>query len=186
MKTKYYFSGLIVLVLFFVVSQQRISVPNQEVRFQFSEVVSSQGIKNTLQEVKLQLRDLGASNISVSRDSNGDLKLNYFSNQAVLKVQALIDDLSDTSNNANVQLEISEINTSTPVSSGFDHKIFIEQKSEFDRSGNSNVYTALQPIKYKDIAVAIQNTVALIQNKVLCLSNTLHNIPEVRAGPFTS
>ncbi len=171
------------MLLFFVVNQQRFSVPNQEIKFHFSEFVSSQDVNKTIQEVELQLLDLGATNVLMSKDENGNLTLNYNSDQGVLKIQSLIYKLSDISNNSNIKLDIYEINKPTRPISGFDHKKIIEHKSEFDRSANPNVYTALQPIKYKDLAVAIKNTVALKQNIVFCLSNTLHNIPEVRAGP---
>lgn len=170
-------------MLFFVVNQQRFSAPNQEIKFQFSELVTSQDVNKALQEVELQLLEIGATNIFVSKDENGKLKLNYYSNKGVLKVQSLIYKLSDVSNNSNIKLGVYEIDKPIEPTSGFDHKIVIEHKSELDRSVNSNVYTAIQPIKYKSLAVAIQNTVALKQNIVLCLSNTLHNIPEVRAGP---
>lgn len=171
-------------MLFFVVNQQSISVPNQEIKLQISKVASSQEVNSALLSLELQLHNLGATNISVYKDENGNFKLNYFSNQAVFKVESIVRNLSDISHNSNVKLDVYEIKKSTFPTSGIDYKTFIEHKSEYDRYLNSNVYAAIQTIKYKDLAVAIQYKISLKQNIVLCLSNTLHNIPEVRAGPI--
>lgn len=184
-KTKCYFILLVVIGLFFAVNQQSVVVPNQEIKLQFSEITSKQVVGETLKSVKEQLQALGALKITIIKNEDNSLKVSYFSKETVFKIQELLSDVaaSKTSITSVITLDVYEIKKASTPSSGFEKNSFIEHNKEFDRFVSSNVFMALQLIKYKGLAVSIQDKTALKQNIVLCLSNTLHNIPEVRAGP---
>jgi hypothetical protein len=193
-KTKWYFGGLVAFMLLYVVSQQRETIPNQEIKFEFSEVVSSQEISSLLNHVELQLKAVGATQINVVTDVNGKIKLNYFSEQSAVRIEYLLRhtdkynasqlSLAKAVSKSTIKLDVYDINKPLEPTSGFDDTIIIEHKSEFDRFVGAKTYANTDTIKYIDLALAIQSNKVLKENTIVFLSSTLHNLPEVRAGPL--
>ncbi|RAJ11794.1 hypothetical protein [Olleya aquimaris] len=192
MKLKWYFGALLTALAFFVVSQQQITVPNQEIVLlsSGSQVTTSQ-TEQAITAIKTQLKRLGIENTQVLED-NGVLKITYYSDIDVESVKRIVlegelsyvtDKSSDVPQKDNYKFEVFEINTPTESGIGFDGKYSVEVKQEYTRSSQITV-------SYSAIAENIHQLHQLIQvaqkaNTSISISidKGTFNIPEVRAGP---
>ena len=89
MNSRRYIGALIIILTFLgVASKQSITIPNQEIVLQFTDVeVSSFEAKNTVEIVKQQLRNLGADNIQIKKGQKGTLKITYYSDADVASIK---------------------------------------------------------------------------------------------------
>ncbi|WP_397362092.1 hypothetical protein [Olleya sp. R77988] len=194
MKFKGYIGIIISALTFFVVSQQQITVPNQEIVLQFSETnVSSSQTKEAIAAIKIQLKNIGVENTQLI-EKNGTLKITYYSDitadtvKEILLKQHLVDVVnqdktSDLPIDDNYNLDVFEINKSTEPGVGFDGKHSVEVKQEYTRSSQITVsFSAITENNYQInqlyyIAQKVNTTISIGVDK------GTYNIPEVRAGP---
>lgn len=205
MKAKWYIGVFIFALSLFVVSQQQIAVPNQEIVVQFSNSEASLlDTQQTIVIVKKQLQDIGAENIQVITNENGTLKITYFSDLDVASVKEI---LSGNSNNVfgftsvlnnekpnetpfgedtnSYQLDIYKIQKDTDKDCN-SKGLALELKTENIRFFNPDVYFTKIEIEVSE-SIKIEKVAYVIQsNKAAEIDNSTHNIPEVRAGPMAS
>lgn len=204
MNQKWYLSTLIViLTLIGVVSQQQISVPNQEIVLQFTDVgVTTEEAQNTLEIVKKQLQDLGAENIQIKEDETGGLKIIYYSDSDVaiikdtlskeksLALYKLQDQGKDTSkfpsdrNNIPYHLEVHEIQKGQDVNWVLNGTFVSQLKTKSQRFLNSNVLVYFTNTDFGTKEDLVKVTYIISRNIAIAIDNSSRNIPEVRAGPI--
>ena len=203
MKSKWYISALIlILTLFGAISQQQITVPNQEIVLQFTDAsITSKDTQNTIAIVKKQLQDIGVSNIQVKETENGKLKITYYSDADVASIKKTFSKeknltLDYTFNNQNEEpskrpfdenaisynLDIYEIQNGNDVEWDLNGTSVVELKSESNRLSNPNIYAFINAV---EITENIEKVAYKIHyNIAIAIDNTSHKIPEVRAGPL--
>lgn len=204
MIARWYISVLIFsLTLFGAVSQQQILVPNQEIVLQFEDVdLTSKQTENTVAIVKQQLQDLGAENIQVLSLENGTLKITYYSdaqvssiketfseeNNLALHLTSQIQDEDSSSfpfeeSNISYNLDVYEIQNGHDSGWGFDGAISLEFEPKSDRFLDPNDLSN-QHVVYQYEDYLIQVAYKTCREITIQISDPLHTIPEVRAGPI--
>ena len=191
------------LTLFGVVSQQQIEVPNQEIVLQFVDVdLTSNAVQNTIEVVKKQLRDVGGSHIQVKALENGKLRISYFSDADISSVKkAFSDDLysalsyaskSNGNDSSKAPLEhssieydfdIYEIQSSSNTGWDFDGAIVLQLDTKSDRFLEPNLSLSIGFIETISTKNSYKTSYKVCENVSLTFSESLHVIPEVRAGP---
>lgn len=203
MKSKWYISALIlILTLFGAISQQQITVPNQEIVLQFTDAsITSKDTQNTIAIVKRQLQDLGVSNIQVKETENGKLKISYYSDTDIASVKERFSKeknltLDYTFNNENedsskdpfddknitYNLDIYEIQNGSDVEWDLNGTSVVELKSESNRFSNPNIYAFINAVEINESIEKV--AYKTYYNIAIAIDNTSHKIPEVRAGPL--
>ncbi|MFD2823196.1 hypothetical protein ACFS5M_05910 [Lacinutrix iliipiscaria] len=204
MKTRWYFSALIILALFGALSQQQNTVPNQEIVLQFVDAnISSPQAQKTIANVKAQLQTLGVHNIQVVENIDaGTLKITYYSDADVTHVKSILSndeklELGFATTNqhedpirfpsekeaATYNFDVYKIADTNDSNSGFGGKYAIQLNQEFDRFFNPTIYplgnlikTSIESNNVK-VAYTVNNEIAV------AINNIPHQIPEGRAGP---
>lgn len=191
------------LTLFGVVSQQQIAVPNQEIVLQFEDVnLTSNQTEDAVANVKQQLQDLGAKNIKVLSLDAGKLKITYFSDADIASIKQLFLDqetlalqfTSQSQNNDSSKLPFQESSITFDINvyeiqngqhSGwdFDGAISLDVEVKSDRFLDPN-YISTENKGYDYIDNLIHVTFKIRKAVTIQLSDPLHVIPEVRAGPI--
>jgi len=191
------------LTLFGVVAQQHILVPNQEIVLQFEDVdLTSKQTENTVAIVKQQLQDIGAENIQVLSLENGTLKITYYSDTEVAIIKETFSEENnlvihlttqtqdeDSSNfpfeesNISYNLDVYEIQNGHDSGWGFDGAIGLEFEPKSDRFLDPN-YPSIEHIGYQYEDYLIQVAYKTRREITIQISDPLHTIPEVRAGPI--
>mgnify|MGYP000185294890 CR=1 FL=1 len=192
------------LTLFGVVSQQHIAVPNQEIVLQFQDVdLASNQTVDAVAKVKEQLQALGAKNIQVLSLNTGKLKITYFSDADISSIKQLFRDQetlalqftsqSQDQNSSELPFEDSKISYDINVykiqnaqHSGwdFDGAISLEIEVKSDRFLDPN-YFSVEHIGYEYSDNLIHVTYKIRKAIAIQISDPLHTIPEVRAGPIS-
>ncbi|MGB5419230.1 hypothetical protein [Algibacter sp.] len=191
--------------MFGVVSQQQIAVANQEIILQFQNAdLTSRQTETTVANVKQQLQDLGAENINVLSLENGKLKITYFSDADIVSIKETLSDANhvalhltpstsqekDSKNypfedsNISYNLDVYEIQNGHNSGWGFDGAISLEIESKTDRFLDPN-YLSVGSLVYQYEENQIQVTYKIRRDVTIQISNPLHIIPEVRAGPIS-
>ncbi|SFJ46578.1 hypothetical protein [Olleya namhaensis] len=194
MKSKWYFGIVITALAFFVVCQQEMTVPNQQIVFQFTDNQTTVSqTETTIAVVKRQLKSIGVKNTSII-EQNGTLKITYYSDATVASVKAILlkekliklvgqDKPSDNPQSQNYNFDVFEIKTTTQSGTGFDGKYFVEAKQEYTRA--SQVTVSFSAISENIIQL---NQPIVVGEKVntnisISIDKGTFNIPEGRAGP---
>lgn len=194
MKSKWYFGILITALAFFVVCQQEMTVPNQQIVFQFSDNQTTVSqTEATIAVVKHQLKNIGVKNTTVV-EQNGTLKITYYSDASVAIVKAVLlkEKLikavaanlpSDNPLHQNYNFDVFEIKTATESGVGFDGKYIVEAKQEYTRASQVTVsFSAIsENIIQLDQPVVVGKKVNT--NISISIDKGTFNIPEGRAGP---
>ncbi|WGD33831.1 hypothetical protein [Olleya sp. YS] len=193
MKFTRYFGIIIAALAFFVVSQQQITVPNQEIvlHSSSSQFTASQ-TEQAITTIKTQLKSLGIENIHVL-DQNGTLKIIYYSDIDVESVKHAIldggelvyvtDKQSDVPQRENYKFDVFEINTSTESGIGFDGKFIVEVKQEYTRASQITVTFSAIAENINPLQQLIQVAQKVNTSISIGIDKGTFNIPEVRAGP---
>lgn len=202
MNSKWYLSTLILIVAFLGLSQQQVTVPNQEIVVQFdNDEVSYSDAQNAIAIVRKQLQRIGVHKIQVRESVDGSLKITYYSeidvtgiekifsheNSVALGYSAYNQSESGSSfpseNDSNTyKFNVSEIQASFDDASDF--KGFLLSHSEkIERPCNPFLY-----ISFVNTFVSEEHRIDKIQFAVQqhvfsATDNSSHTIPEVRAGP---
>ncbi len=200
MKLKRYISALIIILTLLGLSQQQMSVPNQEIVMQFSDdELSSDDAQNAIAIIKNQLQTIGVDNIQVREVADGILRITYYSDIDVASIKDILskeknlklgytsqDDESsripsdDESNSYN--LDVYEIQKDSDSEWDLEGTLVLELKPDGDRFSNPKVFASIDEI---DVDVDITRVAYKVHNNIaIAIDNTSYKIPEVRAGPF--
>ena len=203
MKAQWYISTLIIILsLFGVVSQQQITVPNQEIVLQFTDAsITSEDTQNTIAVVKKQLLDIGVSNIQINETESGTLKITYYSDADVTSIRETFSKeknltLDYTFNNQNkdtskrpfkehtisYNLDIYEIQNGSDTEWDLNGTSVVELKFESNRFSNPNIYAFINAVQINENIEKV--TYKSHYNIAIAIDCTSHKIPEVRAGPL--
>ena len=168
--------GLSILFFFaaFVAQKEYTAAPNQEISIDLESVVASK--YSTLEQLQNELTLLGVENISISKNDTS-VTISYYS---VLNVVAIQKALQSTQKD----VKVSTITKSQDLPSGFNDKLLTERKTEADRFVVSSFNALLKASEVNPEQLNGFKTVSFSLETKSHTSNTLHNIPEVRAGPF--
>jgi hypothetical protein len=191
------------LTLFGVVSQQQITLPNQEIVLQFEDVnLTSNQTGEAVTAIKQKLQGLGAKNIKVLTLQEGKLKITYFSDEDIASIkQQFLDQetltlqltsqskdnnpsqLPTQESNVNYDINVYEIQNSQHSGWDFDGAIASDTEVKSDRFLDPN-YFAKESAGYDYTDSLIQITYKIRKAITIQISDALHTIPEVRAGPI--
>ncbi|GAA3637637.1 hypothetical protein [Flavivirga jejuensis] len=203
MKTKWYFSTLVITLTLLGICQERFSVPNQEIVMKFIyEEVSSGEVQEAIAVVKKQLQILGADNIQVGEKEDGSLKITYYSDVNVANIKKILSKGKDldigfassnqdqehskfpsSENTTGYNLDVYEIQKGTDGDSSLNGTLVVELKHEYDRFTNPFLYVGAVNSKERDQIVKV--AYILRRNIAIAIDNISHNVPDVRAGPNT-
>ena len=205
MKKRWYISTLVVILTFLgVVCHEQISVPNQEILLQFANIeTTTNQAQKTIAIVKKQLQDLGVQNIQVAKIEKGSLRIAYYSNTDVASIKEIFSKekhivldysafnqeeapIKSPSNDDSFSydLDVYEIENDNHSESGLSGKYVLEPKLDNDRFFNPNVYLSANNINISEKDRIVKVTYKTRRNITATIDNTLHKIPEVRAGPI--
>ncbi|MBD3864548.1 hypothetical protein [Olleya marilimosa] len=194
MKSKWYFGIVITALTFFVVSQQQITVPNQEIVFQFSDNQATVSqTEKAIHAVKAQLQNIGVKNTQVF-EQNGILKISYYSDITIAEVKSILlneklifNNTKGTQNDnpldSSYNVDVFEIKPATESGVGFDGKIIVEAKQEYTRA--SQIVLSFSAITEGIIQLTLPvNVTHKVNTKIsISIDKGSFNIPEGRAGP---
>ncbi|WP_405369690.1 hypothetical protein [Nonlabens sp. Asnod2-A12] len=201
MNVKWYIGALIAIISYFVVEQQSVDVPNQEVLLTFIQGENTSSKDLAIETVKAQLLSLGARNVTISSLDNGSLKVSYYSHLAIQNVkEQLFTSLDDSTevatalyhvgdkpvkeNIRDYQIDVYEIQEN--VVSGFDNegKCYFELKQDYNRG--SQVLGFVSPVVTIDSRNQLTAIAVKVRGDVLfAFNDSTYKIPEVRAGPIS-
>ncbi len=204
MKTKWYFGTFIFLLTLFVVNQQQISIPNQQIVIQFANnEVTSVEVQQTIVTIKKQLKLIGVEHIQIRESEHGSLKISYFSDVNIASIKKIISEenkfqlgvspvfQNETSNEApskeksNIyKLDVYEIQKGDDSEKDL-NRLALELKPEVDRFYKPNVYFLKIEIDVWKTNKIEKVTFAIQKNIATEIDNASHIIPEVRAGPIS-
>ncbi len=204
MIARWYISILIFgLTLFGVVSQQQITLPNQEIVLQFEDVnLTSNQAQEAVAAIKQQLHGLGVKNIKVLALEEGKLKITYYSDADIASIKQLFLDqetlalqltsqslnnnsskLPPQESNINYDINVYEIQNRLDSGWDFDGAITLDTEVKSDRFLDPN-YFSTESTVYDYTDNLIQITYKIRRAITIQISDALHVIPEVRAGPI--
>ncbi|WP_405377161.1 hypothetical protein [Nonlabens sp. Asnod3-A02] len=201
MNVKWYIGALIAIISYFVVEQQSVDVPNQEVLLTFIQGENTSSKDLAIETVKSQLLSLGARNVTITSLENGSLKVSYYSHLTIQNVkEQLFKDLGDSTDVATAlyhlgdkpvkenirdyQIDVYEIQEN--VVSGFDNegKCYFELKQDYNRG--SQVLGFVSPVVTIDSRNQLTAIAVKVRGDVLfAFNDSTYKIPEVRAGPIS-
>ncbi len=201
MKAKWCFSTLTIILTLFGICQQQISVPNQEIVLQFTNLeITSDEAQNAIAEVKKQLQIIGVDNIQVRKSEEGRLKITYYSDADVASIEKILSsentlELGYTSfgqeehskfpsdkNSNSYRLDIHEIQDANDADWNLEGIYVLELKAESKRFFNPNKYMSFKDIDKRTQIVKV--TYRAHSNSTIAIDNTSRKIPDVRAGPL--
>jgi hypothetical protein len=205
MKKRWYISTLVVILTFLgVVCHKQVSLPNQQIVLQFANVnTTTNQAQKTIAVVKKQLQELGVQNIQVAEIENGNLRIRYYSDTDVASVKKIFSKeknivldyssfnqennpvkLPANDDSLSYNLDVYEIDNGDYSELGFNGKFLLEPKLKNDRFFNPNVYLSANTISISEKDSIVKVTYKIRRNITIIIDNTLHKIPEVRAGPI--
>ncbi|WP_299125336.1 hypothetical protein [uncultured Winogradskyella sp.] len=202
MKTKLQFGILVLLLAFLSRQLEDSTVPNQQMVIQFSdENISVEDAENTIEAIHAKLQRIGAEQIQIGQSENGQLKITYFSNADVDKIQHILssaeglelanDSQSKSSNDfpsekisKDYKLNISEIQNNSDVNWDFETIEVVELNQKSEHSYNHKVKTSGEYINTKHSNSIINIAIKCHTTIVIAIDNASYKIPEVRAGPI--
>ena len=200
MKAKWYFSIIIIFLTLLGIHQEQTTVPNQEIVLQFvDDEVTNEEAQNAIVIIKEQLQAIGINNIQVGEQENGKLKIIYYSDANVESIKRILSkgkkieigytsfnkedtDFPSDKNQNEYEFDVYEIQ-SVDTSFDFDGKYALELKQEYDRFSNPNIYTFAAVVNISEKCRIVKTAYKIHKSITFFTGNTLHNIPEVRAGP---
>jgi len=205
MKKRWYISTLVVILTFLgVICHEQVSLPNQQIVLQFAntETTSNQAQK-IIAIVKKQLQELGVHNIQVAKIENGSLRISYYSEADVARIKEtfskeknIVLDYStfnqdeipvkppSDKDSFSYDLDVYEIDNGDGSESGLNGKYVLEPKPKNDRFFNPNVYLSSSAIEVSQKDSLVKVAYKIRRNITISIDDTLHKIPEVRAGPI--
>ncbi len=194
MKSKWYFGIVITALTFFVVSQQQITVPNQEIVFQFSDNQATVSqTEKAIHAIKAQLQNIGVKNTQVF-EQNGILKISYYSDITIAEVKSILlneklifNNTKGTQNDnpldSSYNVDVFEIKPATESGVGFDGKFIVEAKQEYTRASQIVLSFSAITESIIQLTLPVNVTHKVNTNISISIDKGSFNIPEGRAGP---
>lgn len=203
MKAKWYIGTFIfIFTLLGVVNHNQVPKPNQEIVLQFTHSnVSANEAKNAIAIVKQQLQSIGVHAILVEEQGTGGLKISYYSESDIVSVKKALSETDvvalensvsffDTNpselplnkEESTYNLDVFEI-TKKETGTGFGGSCAVELKPEYNRFYAPVVSVSISNSIEKDIELLEKESYKYQRYTAVVINNTLHKIPEVRAGP---
>ena len=194
MKSKWYFGIVITALTFFVVSQQQITVPNQEIVFQFSDNQATVSqTEKAIHAIKAQLQNIGVKNTQVF-EQNGILKISYYSDITIAEVKSILineklifNNTKGTQNDnpldSSYNVDVFEIKPATESGVGFDGKFIVEAKQEYTRVSQIVLSFSAITEGIIQLTLPVNVTHKVNTNSSISIDKGSFNIPEGRAGP---
>lgn len=194
MKSKWYFGIVITALTFFVVSQQQITVPNQEIVFQFSDNQATVSqTEKAIHAIKAQLQNIGVKNTQVF-EQNGILKISYYSDITIAEVKSILineklifNNTKGTQNDnpldSSYNVDVFEIKPATESGVGFDGKFIVEAKQEYTRASQIVLTFSAITESIIQLTLPVNVTHKVNTNISISIDKGSFNIPEGRAGP---
>jgi hypothetical protein len=201
MRLKWYISTLVLIFALLGIGQQHITAPNQEIVIKFADVSTSTAeTQHAIAEIQTQLRRIGVSEVKIQKDVQGQLKISYYSDIEVSKVRQLLSgDLQqeyslnlqnsekqsqkESSNSYN--LDVYEIKQSSDLEIDFEGHL-VELKAESDRFYSPSIFALASEFNGKTKSNIEAVAYNVYGNLALAIDTLSYQIPEVRAGPYTS
>ncbi|PTX61178.1 hypothetical protein C8N46_105335 [Kordia periserrulae] len=208
MIAKKYFSAFIILLVLFGFYQEQTPAPNQEIELQFAEnaAVSSETVE-VIQAIKEQLRSLGVEYIQV-RAQGQTLKISYFSQENVAAIKEVLlakgflatDTIpviptEDNHENGTLQtyadvdtykIDVYELQSAGDSFNGVHGKYILELHKEYDKSPTPNSFANTSVFFTGAIdTTTFELTYTISAYTTIPKENNTHEIPDVRAGPFS-
>ncbi len=203
------FSALIILITLFGFYKEQTPAPNQEIELQFAEREAvAQDATIVIQAIKQQLQDFGVENIQVRERTAQTLKIAYFSEDAVATIKEflvekgwLANDESPTipteeqqvylqayANVDHCKIDIYELQSTADSYFGGTHgKYILDLHKEYDKSPTPNSFANTNSFITGDHhTLAIECTYTTSGYTVIHKENIAYEIPDVRAGPFST
>ncbi len=205
MKAKWCFSSLIILLILLGVHKEQTTVHNQQIILQFTDIkTASNESENALALVTEQLHAIGINNIQVEDQEGNQLKITYYSNTDAKSIKQLLskDNVLSIDYTSHKQtqnpsktpekqtskkynIDVSDIKSASDFNSDLSNKYAFELKQEYDRFSIPNFNTYIPEITVDENKQLAKVAYKINRNIAIAIDNTSHNIPEVRAGPFT-
>ncbi|MEM6684419.1 MAG: hypothetical protein AAF617_01385 [Bacteroidota bacterium] len=182
--------------------------PNQEIELHFTDSAStSQETTAIIQAITEQLEALGVENIQVRPQEGASLKIAYFSKEKVAAVKELLIEngfsakdtlpvlpveetnvyLQSFANVDQYQIDIYELQAASDAFLGAHGKFILDLHKEFDKSPTPNLFANTNSFVTGDHqTIAIELTYTRSEYTVIPKENISYEIPDVRAGPFTT
>jgi hypothetical protein len=202
-KNLWYFGGLLFVLAIFGISSDKVTVPNQEIVIQFSDVeITLEETQDAIAIVKSQLEAIDVTNIQLQELGNGKLKITYHSTldvsqvrellskgQALAKAASLSTDTESQfpfeSNEKYYEIGIHTIHDA-PDFVGTSSEGFLESKSEATRysTPTPTVSASFNALYFRHLIATDAVAYAVYHHLALTLDNSSYIIPEVRAGPL--
>ncbi|GAB1855792.1 hypothetical protein MHTCC0001_06260 [Flavobacteriaceae bacterium MHTCC 0001] len=203
MKVKQYIFPLLVILAFLgIAHQQQATSPNQEIVLQFkADAVKANDVKAAINLVENQLQLIGVNSFKISHHDNGTLKISYYTNTDVVAIKRLLlqsvkvelnipvdkqDPLELPSEDDAIayNIDVFEIDNGINSNSGFDGIIVEDYHNKADRFSKPKDFGSYN---ITQIVLGLVNSPSKLQfpsTPEIALQQSLHKIPEVRAGPF--
>lgn len=203
MKIKIHLSIVVLFLVFLGTYLEQSNVPNQQIVVQFSnKTISPQLSDETIDVVSKQLAQLGAENIQIGEQKDGQLKITYFSNQEVKDIQGKLfaknklqfslspdkdnsDNLPAKKDAKDYLINVSEIESNSNTAWDFEGTLVIEQSQKSDRFSNTEVEFFTGTLISKCHNLHIANVFQVNTSVVHAIDTFSYKIPETRAGPLS-
>lgn len=197
MNSRWYIGALFLIFSYFVVSNEQVSLPNQEIVLEFVDTkVDQDDIKNTIADVREKLLKIGVSNIKIQETESNTLKISYYSDahadnikEALLEENQLVvnqnsGDKEDHDTSLDYRIDVYELTDRTDISNHNDKLVF-ENKYNSDRSIINYNHGFVKSSKVSKANQLFKTAYNAYRNNPFIKDYTSHKEPEVRAGPLT-
>lgn len=204
MRTKLHFGIIIVLLTFLGRFIDTPATPNQEITVQFSDAnVSEIEVQNALRDIQQKLQKIGAESLFVGHDKKGNLKISYYSATDAQSIEQILTNSSDFSflfgigpNNSNqnsdkgdfqdYKLNVSEIQKKNQKNDwDFDGVQIVEHNQKSDRFNNFKKDSSALLKQSAALHKLVKTAYKVNSDTSYLYGENTHEIPEVRAGPFS-
>ncbi len=207
MSKKWYFGVLVSAFTMLIVMRQQTVVPNQEIVLEFVTIEpNSKEAQDVLASVKEQLESIGVQHAIISKKSkNGKLKITYYSDADVESIKKVLsekqnvaldhivydqqqengDEFPANEDSKDYHFDIYEIQKGKDLGFDLNGKFVLETKQKRDGDFSTNFFCFSKKSSTDQIDKYSKRTQKINANIALIPSNTIHNIPEVRAGPIS-
>ena len=195
MNAKWYFGALLLIFSYFGAFQEQVSVPNQEIVLEFVDTdVDQQGIKNTIDEIKTKLLEIGVSDIQIEEIESSTLKISYYSaihidniKEALLDEKSLVVDQNseeeEDQSSLEYKIQVYDLTESSDISNRNDKLVF-EIKYHSDRFTNDQNDYLAKDTQDSRANHLYKTAYKSYKNNPFAKDCTSHKEPEVRAGPY--
>ncbi|MBC8756089.1 hypothetical protein H2O64_15535 [Kordia sp. YSTF-M3] len=206
MIAKKYFSALIILITLLGFYKKQSPAPNQEIELQFADQTTVLAeTDEVIEAITAQLEALGVENIQV-RQTAGILKIAYYSDENVAEIKKILaeegfesEDKSEeipTNKKAvtfqeygivdSFKIDVYELQTVSNPYTAIHGKYILALHKDYDKSPSPNSSANTSSFLTGEIKTTIALAYTESSYTAIPKENISYEIPDVRAGPFTT